>query len=118
MTKKEIIKLRKDTHFYIDMFGKNVHFCQDKESYKELLLSFGCEIDLENCQGLMWKDERDNRCFIGVFENDKSILVHESVHCALRIMEAVNQDLNYKDECLPYLTDLIYMKCIEKWKDK
>lgn len=119
MTKKEIEKLRKKTHFYIDLFGKNIHFCQDREKYKELVLSFGYEIDVsEQHMGLMWIEPKENRCFIGVFENDKSILVHEATHCALRIMEAIGQDLNYKDEVLPYLIERIYTKCLKKWRKK
>lgn len=118
MTKKEITKLRKDTHFYINLFGRNIHFCQDIAQYKELVLSFGYEIDItEQHMGIMWISP-ENRLFIGVFDNDKSILVHESIHCALRIMESIGQDLNYKDEVLPYLAERIYVKCIEKWKDK
>ena len=110
---KELKKIATKSHFYNDTFGVNIHVCFNRDDFNNLIEYFGCKEKSVAYNGATWING-EGRCFIGLFDNKTSTLVHECVHCSLFILEFIKQELKYNDEVLPYLTDYLFRKCEEK----
>ena len=114
---KEVRKLINKSHFYEALFGRNIYVFFNEDDLKKALDAFNYDIDINAKNGLMWMSN-DCRCFIAIFNNDTKTMVHECVHCALRIMESIGQELTYDDEVLPYLTDFIFGECEKRFNNE
>ena len=113
---KEVKTIIKKSHFYESLFGRNIYVFFNKEDLEKTLETCNYDINIDPKNSLMWISD-DCRCFIAVFNNETKTLVHECVHCALRIMESIDQELTYHDEVLPYLTDFIFGECEKRYKN-
>ena len=119
MTKKEINKLFKDSHFYVDIFGVNVNFANNKDDFLFLQKHFNLDESRlmgGRCTSFIINETGEFRLLIGLFVDDQTILAHECVHGALFIMEHIGQSLTYNDELLPYLVSLLMEQCNLKIK--
>lgn len=96
--------------FYIEMYHAKVFISFNEEEYRKLIKKYGYNEKFGELGGATWADLKGN-FFIGIFDNNINILVHECTHCALWIMEHIKQDLKYDDEFLPYLIEYIFKKC-------
>ena len=124
MKEKKALKKIFNEKIYIDIFGTNIYFFDDKEKYNKALdyregTSYNCHLGVAYKSTLENKDTKEENTIymLGLFNGDKSCLMHECIHIALFIMEDIGQALSYKDEVLPYLAQTIFIEA-QNFMDK
>ena len=117
MTKREVARIYKKTHFNIDMFGISAYFTTSREEYRHMVEYIGGEC-VDNVAGRCELHENEDGSvilFICAFDDySESTLVHECTHAALFISSAIGHKLRYDCEIIPYLVGYIYDKCKDK----
>ena len=117
MTKREIDRVFRKCHFFIDMFGINAYFTTSREEYAAMIDHIGGE-PITNVGGRTEMHERVDGSvilFIAVFgEFSESALAHECTHGALFIANAIGHTLRPDCEVIPYMVGYLYDQCKAK----
>ena len=116
MTKKEMRKIFKEAYIDMEMFPIDIYFVDDKNKFKAMCDWIKADAVLEVGGRTIMHENEDGHVmiYIGVFNGLDSTLVHECVHAALFLAQAIGHKLGEVDELVPYATGYLFDKCKAK----
>jgi hypothetical protein len=101
---------------YVPLYGGRIVLCRTLAEWKQCAVYLRRDVDVSPTgvgAHMMFESETDAVHLVGVFNKDRSTLVHEIAHACFRILDRVGIEtpVEDKNEAFFYLLDHLYDKC-------
>lgn len=116
LKKKQMQKIFSKTMIYLDLFGIGVYYTKDKDEFEKMCRWIKAEA-VTNVGGramLNVNDDGSIMIYLGWFNDDIGTLVHECVHAASYVAEAIGHKMHSEDEIVPYVAGYLARQCLDR----